>query len=110
MGFGTTGAGVYPGEPWTQEQAEERMKRDVERFVTGTLALCPELSGNRLDAIADFAYNCGLGNLRASTLRKRINTGDWDGAKVELMKWIRGGGRVLPGLLKRRTAECALLG
>ncbi len=113
VGYGTTGAGVFPGVKWTKEQAEARMRSDVQRFVTGTLKLCPILASpinnNRLCAISDFAYNCGLGNLQASTLRKRINNEDWPGAKVELMKWTKGGGRVLPGLVRRRFAECALL-
>jgi len=46
---------------------------------------------------------------RASTLKKRINEEDWDGAKIELGKWVRGGGRVLRGLVKRRQAEAEYL-
>lgn len=75
----------------------------------GTLALCPGLGGDRLCAIADFAYNLGLGRLKASTLRRKINDEDWEGAKAELAKWVRGGGRVLPGLVLRRAAEAAIL-
>jgi lysozyme len=110
VGYGTTGRGVYPGVKWTKEQCEARMISDVQKFVLGTLKLCPVLSqyDNRLCAISDFAYNCGLGNLQASTLRKRINAEDWPGAKYELMRWTKGGGRVLPGLVKRRMAECSL--
>ena len=57
----------------------------------------------------DFAYNWGTGRLQTSTLKRKINTNDWEGAKEQLMLWTKGGGKVLPGLLKRRTAECALL-
>jgi lysozyme len=64
---------------------------------------------NRLAAINSFVYNCGGPRYRASTLRKRINEENWEAAKSELMKWTRGGGRVLPGLVKRRAAEAALL-
>ena len=111
VGYGTTGAGVYPGIPWTKEQCETRMMRDIQRFVNGTLLLCPVLAqyDYRLCAIADFAYNCGLGNLRASTLRRRVNQEDWPAVKTEIMKWTRGGGRVLPGLVKRRIAGCLLI-
>jgi lysozyme len=42
-------------------------------------------------------------------LKRKINAGDWEGAKEQLMLWTKGGGKVLPGLLKRRKAECALL-
>lgn len=108
-GYGATGAGVFPGEAWTQERADDRLEADLEHFIDGVEGLCPNLTGDALDAIVDFAYNCGLGALKASTLRKRLNAGDWDGAKKELLRWTRGGGRVLPGLVRRRAAEAALL-
>lgn len=109
IGWGSTGPDVAPGTTWTQEQADERMRQDAAVFVAGTLAQCPGLSDARLCAIADFAYNLGLTRLKASTLRKRVLAGDWDGARVELRKWTRGGGRVLPGLVLRREAEAQLL-
>ena len=114
VGYGTTGAGVIEGMPWTKEECEERMRVDVGRFVNGTLELCPILgepgNDNKLCAISDFSYNLGLGRLQESTLRDRINSQNWEGAKSELMKWTRGGGKVLPGLVRRRIAECLLLG
>jgi lysozyme len=58
----------------------------------------------------DFVYNLGAGRLRSSTLRKKIQADDRAGAKKELAKWVMGGGRVLPGLVKRRMTECALIG
>lgn len=79
------------------------------KFVRGTLELCPDLTGDKLCAIADFAYNLGLGRLRASTLRRRVNEEDWAGAAAELAKWVNGGGRKLPGLVKRRAVEAAIL-
>ena len=62
-----------------------------------------------LNAIVDFAYNLGVGRLQTSTLRRKINAQDWEGAKEQLMLWTRGGGRVLPGLVRRRQAEVELL-
>ena len=109
VGWGATGVGVFPGEAWTQEQADNRLGVDLAHFIDGVEGLCPRLTGSALDAITDFAYNCGLGALKASTLRKRVNAGDWDGSKKELMRWTRGGGRILPGLVRRRAAESALL-
>jgi lysozyme len=109
-GWGSTGPDVMPGRPWTQDYADRRLQNDALRFARGTLALCPSLAGGSLAAIADFSYNLGLGKLRASTLRKRINAGDLPGAIAELMKWTRGGGRVLPGLVARRAAEAELMG
>lgn len=108
-GWGSTGNDVIPGQPWTQDYADQRMKSDALRFARGTLRLCPDLRGSALCAIADFSYNLGLGRLQASTLRRKLNAGDMEGACAELAKWTRGGGKVLPGLVKRRAAEAALL-
>lgn len=108
-GWGSTGPDVFPGQKWTQDYADRRMYADALKFAKGTLALCPNLTGQQLCAIADFSYNLGLGRLKSSTLRKRINSGDFDSARSELMRWVRGGGRILPGLVIRRKAEAALL-
>jgi lysozyme len=108
-GWGSTGFDVFPGRPWTQQYADQRLEQDAIRFARGALAACPRLEGAALCAIADFAYNLGLGRLQASTLRRRLNAGDTAAAKVELAKWVNGGGRKLPGLVLRRAAEAALL-
>lgn len=71
----------------------------VQRYVT------VELTQGQYDALVDFAYNAGPQNLRTSTLLKRINAGDYAGAANEFGKWVYGGGKVLPGLVRRREAE-----
>lgn len=84
-------------------------------YLPGVARQCPILvvlaaeDPRRLNAIVDFAYNLGVGRLQTSTLRRKINAQDWEGAKEQLLRWVRGGGRVLPGLVKRRQAEAALL-
>jgi lysozyme len=108
-GWGSTGPDVVPGQAWTQDYADRRMRMDAIRFARGTLGLCPGIAGTRLCAISDFAYNLGLGNLQASTLRRKVNAGEWEEAKAQLMRWVRGGGRVLPGLVRRRKAEADLI-
>lgn len=111
-GWGSTGPAVFPGRTWTQEYADMRLEQDAIRIAAGTLAVCPCLaqeSDARLSAITDFAYNLGLGRLRASTLRLRINENQWENAGTELRRWIYGGGRKLGGLILRRAAEAALL-
>lgn len=97
--------------PITKDEGDDLLYRDLAKFVSGTLKLCPGLIAypTRLAAISDFSYNLGLGRLKASTLRKRVNSEDWEGAKSELMKWVRGGGKVLPGLVKRRREEADML-
>lgn len=108
-GWGSTGADVFPGRAWTQAYADARLDQDAQRFARGTLMLCPRLAGDRLCAIADFAYNLGLGRLKASTLRRKLNDQDFAGARAELRKWVNGGGRKLPGLVLRREAEASLV-
>ena len=80
-------------------------------YLPGVLRQCPVLltDERKCNAIVDFAYNLGTGRLQTSTLKRKINSQDWDGAKEQLMLWTKGGGRVLPGLVKRRSAEVALL-
>jgi lysozyme len=87
--------------------AREQILRD---YLPAVLKLCPGVDTEaRAAALVDFAYNLGSGNLKASTLRRRVNAGDWPAAQRELRKWVRGGGKVLPGLVLRREAEAALV-
>jgi len=81
-------------------------------YAPGVMRLCPGLAANEpvFNAIVDFVYNLGIGRLQTSTLRRKLNAQDWEGAKEQLMLWTRGGGKVLSGLVKRRTVECALIG
>lgn len=80
-------------------------------YLPGVLRCCPSLATDerRLNAVVDFCYNLGVGRLQTSTLRRKINANDWPGAKEQLMLWTRGGGKVLPGLVSRRQAECKLM-
>lgn len=97
--------------PISKEMADAILMRELPRYMADALKASPILATmpSRLAAITSFVYNLGAPRYRASTLRKRINAQDWEGAKTELMKWTRGGGKVLPGLVKRRAAEAALL-
>lgn len=104
-GWGSTGPDVKPGVSWTQEQADFRMAKDAELFYNGSKMLIPTLQGSSLSAVSDFAYNLGLTRLKASTLRRKILKGDKVGASNEFKKWVRAGGRVLPGLVMRREIE-----
>lgn len=98
--------------PISQEAAERLLLLELQRtYLPGVLRLCPGLAARptALQGVVDFAYNLGLGRLQTSTLRRLINAGDWVGAKAQMMVWVRGGGRVLSGLVQRRTADAALL-
>jgi len=97
----------------SQEAANDLLMGELQHtYLTGVLRNCPVLATNerKCNAIVDFCYNLGVGRLQTSTLKRKINAQDWDGAKEQLMLWTKGGGKVLPGLLKRRQAEVTLLG
>ena len=110
IGWGSTGPGIGPGLVWTQEQADERMYADALRFARATLALCPTLINHKGKwcAVSDLGYNVGEGALAASTLRRKVLAEDWEGALREFPKWVYGGGKVLPGLVRRRQAEMVI--
>jgi len=106
---GTTVTMNHP--PISKETAEEWLMHELRKtYVAGVLKASPHLIAypKVLGALGDFAYNLGVPRYRASTLKGRIDEKDWDGAKEQLMRWVRGGGRVLPGLVKRRKAECEI--
>lgn len=98
-------------KPITKERAEALLTWHLERgFLPTVTRLCTGAdTPERLAALLDFAFNLGLGNLKASTLRKRVNQGDWLDAQVQIMKWNKAGGKVLRGLTIRREAERQLL-
>ena len=80
------------------------------RYLPTVLRLCPSIDNpQRLAALIDFAFNLGAGRLKASTLRKKVNAGAWGDVPAEIRKWVKGGGRVLRGLVLRREAEVALV-
>lgn len=110
IGFGHLCQSDHP--PITESEAEVYLARDLQTALAATLRYCPVLATEhevRLAAIVDFTFNLGAGRLQTSTLRRRINQRDWSAAAFEVGRWVRGGGRVLPGLVARREAEARLL-
>jgi lysozyme len=105
IGYGSTGPDVGPGLIWTKEQATERMLRDAELHLSVAKRLCPSLDGDKLAAVADFSYNLGSTRLAGSTLRRRVNHLDYEGAAEQFEKWVFAGGVKLQGLLRRRKLE-----
>ena len=106
IGYGHSAGDVRAGMRITEEKAEELLKRDiffVERFVNGI----PKVRAQgQFDALVSFAYNVGVGNLKRSTLLKKIMH-DAPTAEIqrEFMKWVYSGGKKLGGLVKRRRWE-----
>lgn len=96
-----------------KETADDWLMSELQtNYLAGVLKVSPGLIAypSALGAMADFAYNLGVARYRGSTLRRKVDERDWGGAKEQLALWVRGGGKVLPGLVKRRAAEAKLLG
>ena len=95
----------------TEPEAAAELERILPSYCAHALRLSPVLYGDpvRLTAIADFIYNLGPTRYAASTLRRKVNERAWNAAADEIRKWVWGGGRKLPGLVRRRELEAALL-
>ena len=106
VGYGHTGSDVVEGMTITQDQADQMLRYDCqfsEMAVKRLVAV--ELNQEQYDALVDFVFNCGVGAFQKSTLLRRLNRGDYDGAAEEFPKWNQAGGVVVQGLVKRRRAE-----
>jgi len=110
IGYGHTSSagqpGVNDGMKITQKQAEDILRRDLVKYETYVHDMVQQpLTQHQFDVLVDFVYNEGPGNLKTSTLLKKINVGQFDAVPAELMKFTKGGGKTLPGLVRRRHAE-----
>ena len=108
IGYGHT-ADVSANDVITEAQAVSLLCQDVaecERAVNQYVHV--PLTQNQFDTLVSFVFNLGVGNFRHSTLLKKLNAGDDDGAAQEFGRWIHVGGKALPGLVRRREAERAL--
>lgn len=108
IGYGSTGAHVKEGMVITEAQAETLLREDLTRFEDFVSANCSPATDNQFAAMVSLAFNVGNENLRTSTLRRKHLEGDYAGAAGEFAKWNKAGGKVLPGLVKRRNREAQL--
>lgn len=113
IGYGHTSAAGSPivtsDLEITRDAAEEILKKDMGQYEDGVSKYVKvSLTQGQFDALVDFAYNAGVGALAKSTLLKKVNAGKFDEVPAEFMKWTKGGGKELPGLVRRRRAEVKL--
>lgn len=104
IGWGCTGTGITSGTVWSRAKAESELRKIVDRhaaLVEKTITV--PLNQNQFDALVSLSYNLSLS--KAPTLIKRLNAGDYEGAAKAFELYTRGGGVVLPGLVRRRKAE-----
>jgi lysozyme len=108
IGYGHTGS-VKDGQSIIQSEADRLLVEDLQKFVNGVGSCVKvEITQNQFDALVSFAYNCGLGALKTSSLLKYVNKKQFDLASKEFLRWNKAGGKVLAGLTRRRQAELKL--
>lgn len=106
-GYGNT-HGVVPGSTITQQQAAANLSDNIQNSVNDVNQLVTvQLTQEEFDALVDFDFNLGRGNLATSTLLSRLNAGEFAEAAAQFDRWDRCDGTVLAGLLRRRQAETA---
>jgi GH24 family phage-related lysozyme (muramidase) len=108
IGWGATGPGIGPGAAWTPAQCDARLAADLARHaaeVAQAIGGAPTTQA-QFDALVSFHYNTGA--IGRATLTRRHVAGDHAGAAREFGRWVRAGGRVMAGLVRRRAAEAAL--
>lgn len=118
IGWGSTGPDFFnltsdgkptqigPGTRWTQEQCDLRKEQDLLQFCSAVEKLLKvKVTDNQFAALVSFAYNCGTGNLKNSSLLRFVNGNQPRLAAEEFLKWNKAQGQVMPGLTRRREAE-----
>ena len=108
IGYGHT-LGVRPGDSCTQAEAAQWLREDVVKAENAVMSnVDVALQQCQFDALVSFVFNVGPKAFMDSTLLRKLNAGDLDGAAAEFPKWCHAGTRILPGLVKRRAAEQAM--
>lgn len=109
IGYGHTGPDVIPGLVWTPEQAENALRDDVTRFAAGVRRIVySHTTGPQFNALVSLAYNIGINALHKSTLLRMHNRANYQQAAQEFARWNKSNGRILGGLVARRSAEAEL--
>ena len=112
VGWGYTGTDIKKGLVWTQEKADECLLVTAMGVLNQAIKASPILATANMEkqaAIADFIYNLGVGNYAKSTLKKRVDAGNWLAASSEIKKWNKAAGKEMKGLIVRRQKEADLL-
>ena len=105
IGYGHTG-GVKEDDTISQPEADKLLEQDIakfEKYVNVNVAV--ELNQSQFDALVAWTFNLGVGNLRQSTMLKKLNEGDYQSVPSEMKRWNKAGGKTLDGLIRRRKAE-----
>jgi lysozyme len=109
IGYGHTRGITQDSPPVTAQQADAMLLLDIARYERSVLRLIGvKLNQRQFDALVSFTFNLGGAALQRSSLRSKLNRGEYAAAGAEFLKWVRAGGVVRKGLVKRREAESAM--
>ena len=109
IGYGHIGSAAYRQNTLTKREAEVILLKDLARFEGGIKRLVKvPLSQGEYDGLVGFTFNIGLGAFQRSTMLRKLNALDYDGAAMEFERWVYSKGRRLRGLELRRVAERAI--
>ena len=110
IGFGHVVRGDIFHQPITEKDAEELLLHDLDAFYGPAVLqlVAVDMTQGQFDALVSFTYNLGCGSLERSTLLKKLNAGDYQGAADEFERWDKCNGKPIAGLARRRHAEKAL--
>jgi len=101
--------GIHKGSTCTEEEGQRMFQKELAVYEDAVERLISvPLNQNQFDALVSFTYNCGVGALQRSTLRRVLNQGKYDQVPTQLMRWVYAGGTKYRGLERRRAAEGAL--
>jgi GH24 family phage-related lysozyme (muramidase) len=107
IGYGCT-KGIRPGMTISEAEAEEMLRKELTEFEKGVERILSHipLNENQFSALVSLTYNCGMEPItEGMTIRRKLEARDYRGAAEGFLLWNKGGGRVLPGLVKRREME-----
>lgn len=105
IGYGHTGADVVKGLKITQETADILLRRDLFKFEAAVERAAGPAYQNQFDAMVSLCYNIGPTAFAKSSVARLHKNGQYASAAQAFLLWNKGGGKVLPGLVKRRNAE-----
>ncbi len=109
IGYGHTGPTLSEGQAISEPEAEVLLRADLAGAVACVnRAVKAAIAQNQFDALVDFCFNAGRGNFLQSTLLRKVNREDFEGAAAQFGLWVHAGGEVVAGLVRRRRAEAEL--
>ena len=109
IGYGHTGPDLLAGMKISQADADAMLRADLSVAVACvSRGVTEEISQAQFDAMTDFCFNVGRGNFLQSSLLRKVNVGDFEGAAAQFLLWVNAGGKRVEGLVRRRQTERAM--